>query len=491
MAPRITNVFVLMLENRSFDHMLGFSALTGTDAATGQGTRVNGLTTQSNSYAGLQYPVDDRASDPMPVDPAHEFVDAVTQLCGADATYPLGGPYPNIDNSGFVAAYAYSPSSDEGNAPGDYGRIMSCQAPNNLPYLNQLASAFAVCDNWFASIPGPTIPNRFFALAASSAGLDHSPTTAELLTWEGLDGFEFPNGTLFDRLTKADDWRIYSDGPTALSSAIRGIHPDDVKDFANFATDIRATSYLPRFTWIEPDYGDIFLGTYKGGTSQHPLDGVAGGENLIKETYEALCASPIWPNSVLIITWDEHGGFYDHVAPPPARPPADTTPGSKFNQYHFPFDRYGVRVPAIVISPYVPAGTIDHRTYDHSSIPRTVAAAFGLPPLTDRDQAANSVLPLLSLAGMRTDCPAQLISAPRSPAATAAIAAAPPAADGPLSGNTASFLHVAMRQDLALSPPAQKHAILTRVQAIRTRAEAKQYFDEVTARMAARHRAQP
>jgi phospholipase C len=228
----------------------------------------------------------------------------------------------------------------------------------------------------------------------------------------------------------------------------------------------------------------MILGTYTGGTSQHPLDGVTGGERLIKQAYEALRASSIWTDSLLIVTWDEHGGFYDHVAPPPVRPPGDTAPGSKYNQYHFPFDRYGVRVPAVVVSPYIAAGAIDHRLYDHSSIPKTVAATFGLPTLTARDKAANSLLSLLSLPEPR-DTPATLPAIAQPPAAPAALATAALPADAPLSGNASSFLHVAMRQDLAMSPPAQKHAILARVQAIRTRGEAAQYVSEVNTRVVA------
>jgi phospholipase C len=362
---------------------------------------------------------------------------------------------------------------------------MSCQAKERLPVLNALASAFAVCDCWHSSLPGPTVPNRLFALAASSAGLDHSPSDAELITWEAFDGLEFPNGTLFDQLTKADDWRIYSDGPTALSAALKGVHPFDVRQFANFAADINNPIYAPRFTWIEPDYGDMILGTYKGGTSQHPLDGVTGGEMLIKQIYEALRASPIWTDSLLIVTWDEHGGFYDHVAPPPATPPGDSAPGSKYNQDHFAFDRYGVRVPSVVVSPYIAAGTIDHRLYDHSSIPKTVTATFGLPTLTARDNAANSPSSLLSLTEPRNNTPPTLPTPAQVPVAPVVLATAARPADAPLSGNAASFLHVAMRQDLAMSPPAQKHAILARVQAIRTRGEAAQYVSAVNARVTA------
>jgi phospholipase C len=304
------------------------------------------------------------------------------------------------------------------------------------------------------------------------------------LTWETLGGLEFKNGTLFDALKGANGWRIYSGGDFPLCSALKGIQLADIQPMANFAGDVAGTDYPWRFTWIEPNYGDFLTGTYKGGTSQHPLDGATGGEGLIKSVYEAIRASPCWENSLLIITWDEHGGFYDHVAPPAAVPPGDTAAGSKYNQYGFTFDRYGVRVPAIVVSPYIPANVIDHRLYDHSSIPATVEAAFGLGALTDRDRGARSVLPLLTLANPRTDAPSVLPTpaAVILPAADLAIAAKVAPQGTVDSGNLPEFLQVAMRHDIALSPSSQAHAILARVQAIQTRAQAAQYIAEVGAR---------
>jgi phospholipase C len=160
MAANITHVFVLMLENRSFDHMLGFSGIEGIDAVTGQHRKINGLQgNESNTYKGQPYRVVPSADDTMPIDPGHEFSDVVKQLCGEkNASYPLGGPYPAIDNSGFVADYAVSPSASqgEGNAPNNFGEIMKCYSAEQLPVLNALAKAFAVCDNWHASVPGPT-----------------------------------------------------------------------------------------------------------------------------------------------------------------------------------------------------------------------------------------------------------------------------------------------------------------------------------------------
>ena len=176
-ASPIQHVFVLMLENRSFDHMLGFSGITGSDAATGQPTGINGLTgAETNQYSGQSYRVIQPAGYTMPVDPPHEFPDVLGQLCGQGAVYPSGGHYPAIVNSGFVASYAAAGGSDP-------GQIMRAFAPGQLPVLNALAREFVVCDNWYASMPGPTWPNRFFMHAASSNGLDHSPTTAEIVLW--------------------------------------------------------------------------------------------------------------------------------------------------------------------------------------------------------------------------------------------------------------------------------------------------------------------
>src|ERR1035438_10025224 len=140
-TPQIRHVFVLMLENRAFDHMLGFSGITGSDAVTGQPTQINGLTgSETNQFGGQSYGVAQPAEYTMPVDPAHEFPDVLTQLCGPGAVYPSGGAYPPIVNSGFVASYVQSGGSDP-------GQILRCFAPSQLPVLNALAREFVVCDN--------------------------------------------------------------------------------------------------------------------------------------------------------------------------------------------------------------------------------------------------------------------------------------------------------------------------------------------------------
>ena len=353
----IKNVFVLMLENRSFDHMLGFSGITGLDAATGAPTAIDGLDgTQSNDYRGQTYPVAHPALDAMPVDPGHEFVDVVMQLCGPGAAYVPGGDYPPTDNSGFVADYVDSPSPEEGKAPNQFGDIMRCMAPEQVPVITALASEFAVCDHWHASMPGPTWPNRFFAHAASSGGLDDSPSNADMFAGETVHGFEFANGTVFDALAAKSPtpWRIYAGGNFPKVGALKGIHQPQIRPFNDFVRDVVDPNYPWLYTFIEPNYGDILNGTYEGGTSQHPLDGVAHGESLIKTVYEAIRKSLHWNTSLLIVTWDEHGGFYDHVAPPAAVAPGDAGPGSRYNKHGFTFERLGVRVPAVVVSPWIP-----------------------------------------------------------------------------------------------------------------------------------------
>lgn len=487
----IQNVFVLMLENRSFDHLLGFSQLSGTDAVTSRPTRIDGLSgTEANSFNGASYPATQPADFAMAIDPGHEFPDVVEQLAGPGAGYPPEGPYPPIDNSGFVASYvAHGGKSDP-------SEIMKCYtAASQLPVLRALAREFAVCDHWYASMPGPTWPNRFFAVAASSGGLDHSPSVAQMIGWElGVpSGFSFEHGTIFDRLHAArpSGWRIYRGCEFAIASALKGIGWTGTVPYSQFAHDISQPSYPWAFTFIEPNYGDVVNNTYVGGTSQHPLDDVTHGEALIKSTYEAIRSSPHWEKSLLIVTWDEHGGFYDHVAPPRAVAPGDdvTTSGG-VNQHGFTFEQYGLRVPAVVVSAYTARSVIDHRVYDHASIPATLEAIFDLSPLTQRDAAANNLTSLVSLPVARADAPTSLPEPAKSGISTedrrASLAAAAASSQETVDrGNLPGFLHLALRGDLALSPPAQHPEILARVAAIKTRAEARDYLAEVSRKIRA------
>ena len=490
-SQNIKHVFVLMLENRSLDHMLGFSGITGKDAVDGTNTKINGLT-GNETNSGL--PVTHPAGWSMPADPCHEFPCVVEQLCGAGANYPTGGPYPPINNSGFVSNYK---NNGGASSPGE---IMRCFDASQLPVLNELAREFVFCDNWFSSMPGPTWPNRYFVHAASSGGLDHSPTNGEILKWFAA-GVPLKNGTIFDKLSKGSQkWHIYrgDEFPQALS--LNHVHfLGGTSPLGNFQNDVNSVSkkhpYQYAYTFIEPNYGDILDNTYLRGTSQHPLDNVVCGEYVIKYVYESIRSSPLWENSLLIVTWDEHGGFYDHLNPVSAVGPGDNSTTSPLNQYGFTFQQLGVRVPAVVVSPLIPQNLIDHRTYDHSSVPATIEAVFGLTAITRRDAQANNVSNLVTLSSPRStpqtlpvpasaggQCPSPGPSKAAAPLALAPHLMARPL-DPPDEGNLPGFLDIARRVDRELSPPHLQAAVAEKHRAsITTRVAAAAYIEEVRAK---------
>lgn len=474
----INHVFVLMLENRSYDHMLGFSEISGIDAVTGQPTQANGLTgAEANSYQGRVYLPTRGADNVMPVDPPHEFADVLEQLAGPGAQYVSGGAYPSANNSGFVASYA----ANGGANPAD---VMKCYTPDQLPVLNALAREFALCDNWHAPMPGPTWPNRMFVHGASSGGLDHSPTVPEIVQWEAISGFSFPNGTLYELLENYGiSRRLYAGDDFPMVAALKGIGLGDVRQFARFADDLQQPEYPYSYVFIEPSY-DVFH-EYRSGTSQHPLGDVRRGESLIQQTYEAIRNSPHWNESMLIVTWDEHGGFYDHAAPPAAQAPGDTSPFDNHNKNGFTFEQYGARVPAVVISPLIPRNTIDHRLYDHASVPRTVEKLFGLPYLTERDHKANDLSVLATLSAPRNDTPAKLpgmMEAAVSAVTSAVVRGVSPPVTRPEDsvdgGNLPAVVHAAMQQHLKAEPE-KREQILERVSRIKTREDAHDYLVEV------------
>ena len=417
-AMSIRHVFVLMLENRSFDHMLGFSDINGTDIMNGKLRAINGAA-GNNLFQGIAIPpsveADFKLSKPVDVDPGHEFHNTVVALCGPGVTYSDGGPYPpageSINNSGFIANYEASDGTPQ-NPP----NIMKCYTPLRLPILNTLANEFAVCDAWFSSLPGPTYPNRFFMHAASSGGLDDSPSGLSIAGNTVFDGYTFNNGTIFDRLEDACiEWRVFAGDSFPVTLSLSGMTVNELQgrihDFDDFAEAVNESDYSAAYTFIEPDYGNDLPPSaedFTCGNSQHPLDDVTRGERLIKTVYETLRNSPHWDDSVLLVTYDEHGGFYDHVNPPPAVPPGDGLSDEDNAFHHFNFDRLGVRVPAVVISPLIERNVVDGTTYDHTSLLATIEAIFGLRPLTARDAAASNILKLFTRSSPRTDTPTKL-----------------------------------------------------------------------------------
>ncbi|HZZ80218.1 MAG TPA: alkaline phosphatase family protein [Gemmataceae bacterium] len=481
----VTHVFVLMLENRSFDNLFGMSGIPGI---------ITEAPGNKNTFQGIDYPVQKGAPFSMPTDPGHEFDDVVVQLAGVDAQYPPGGDYPTINNSGFAASYATT--TTEGPVPGaaNIGDIMKCfDTSVQLPVIYQLATEFALCDHWFSSMPGPTWPNRFFVHGASSAGLDHSPSKDQVAAWEGnpLGGFTYPNGSIYDALNHAGiAWRIYNDtngplvGRIPQVTSLKGVSFLRVHPLARLGQDLQG-SYPYRYTFIEPNYGNIANDTYAGGSSQHPMDSVIGGEKLIKTVYETIRNSPLWLNSLLVITYDEHGGFYDSIAPNNAVAPDDGA-SDQLNNSKFTFKQYGVRVPAVIVSPLIPKGVVDHTVYDHSSIPATLERLFGFPALTQRDAQANDLQGLLTLSTPR-DTPTTLNNPASVHAAFSVTAAQRPAAPNeplPKRGVLPSMLGVMLKTELELAGPnpADRTAIHARFNAIKTKAQAKAYIESVMAK---------
>src|SRR5579885_3900607 len=473
---RIKHVFILMLENRSFDHMLGFSGIQGIDAITGEPTAIEGADPARDwnlDPQGNKVPVFTPAKWAMDYDPGHEFPNVKTQLCG------VKGEYPHIDNSGFVADFARL-------NPANAGEIMQCYAPEQVPVITTLAREFAVCDHWFSSLPGPTWPNRFFVHAASSGGLDHSPNLLEEM---GVP-YSFANGTIFDLLDNAKlDWEAYmgDEFPQVLhmDGMMEKFAEGKFKSYDNFAADLKDTSFSKSYVFIEPDWHPFTK--FKGGNSQHPLDDVTRGELLIKNTYEAIRNSPVWERSLLIITYDEHGGFYDHVAPPTTVEPGDEVTSPFNNKYGFNFRQLGVRVPAVVVSPYIAKGTIDHRIYDHSSIPATIEALFNLPSLTQRDRNASRIDDLLTLENPRDDAPETLPSQADSKERFDFLGRLETGLERvlsdlgikdtqPVDPSLAGFVHIALLRKLSVLPSEERGNEISEARNLRTEADAARYI---------------
>lgn len=497
--PKIQHIFVLMLENHSFDNIFAMSGIPGVVGAT---------TENYNTYKDEKYFVEKGAPDQMPTDPGHEFLDVLEQLTNQKAEHY--DKNPTILNNGFAANYATSTSEDTGTPQSDQiGDVMKCfDTPNQLPVIYQLATEFAICDHWFSSLPGPTWPNRFFVHGASSSGLDDSPSTGQMAEWESANGFKFDNGSIFERLggnivAGHPNWSIYQEQKGAIAgripqvSAIEGIHVTEVSDFSDFAQDLKG-KYTSKYTFIEPNYGDVLNNTYEGGSSQHPMDGVHGGEALIKATYEAIRNSPLWEKSLLIITYDEHGGFYDHVAPPKTIPPGDSM---RYNVNGFKFTQLGLRVPAVVVSPYIKKGTVSHTQFEHSSVPATIERAFGLAPMTERDKHANDVIGLLTLDNPRKDCvtslnnPATAVAVETMAARSLEMRAMPPAASSRLyaqqpgehlneAGNNIGFLQILLKSALdGIDDEEQRQALIASFEQITTREEAANFMRQVMVKL--------
>jgi phospholipase C len=372
----IQHVVTLMLENHSFDQMLGcmkevYRELEGVDVDRGEVHLASDYPDRNNKIAQLH--VRERLSDP---DPVHEHINVLRQLdpdYGFIVDYLQAYPHVNLEKKSEVMGFY----------PRGFLRI-----------LHTLAEKFAICDHWFSSLPGPTWPNRFFVHSGTANGHVTMPNGVFDKNWHFYDQV-----TLYDRLCERKiSWKIYHHGmPQSLVMLHQLDHANHYYDMARFYQDAAGPARdFPQYSFIEP--------AYRGAeqNDQHPPSDIMQGELLLANVYNALAANEeLWNNTLFVFLYDEHGGFYDHLTPPKAIPPDDKTSEYRFNQY-------GVRVPALLISPWVERGVVKAE-FDHTSLLAYLTAKWGLGGLGNRTKNAAHFGPeLLKLESPRTDVPNRL-----------------------------------------------------------------------------------
>ena len=384
MAPppgTIKHLVVLMMENRSFDHMLGFlkSPEYPIDGINGDEFNVdsNGVkifVTKDAHFSGDYNP-----------DPGHHFPDVTMQVFGNST----GSGQPEM--KGFVKAYGSLPGCNVSQSH----NVMRCYSPEKIPILTTLAQQYAVCDAWFSSVPGPTLPNRSYAHAATSMGrLDMNPIwfNEAKTIYELLAESKVTSKIFFHDATVAMTFKNFVQNQRFFGSF------DDFRDACD-------SDRLPAYSFVEPRYNADDANHFAA-NDQHPDHDVAEGETLIQDVYKAIRKrQSVWNSTLLLIVYDEHGGLYDHVPPPQDAPNPD---GINSSDPSFDFTRLGVRVPAVLVSPWIEPGKIDSTRYEHSSIAATarklfLGAAWQTKFLNKRDKAANPFDGVLTRDTPRTD----------------------------------------------------------------------------------------
>lgn len=427
---RIEHIVVLMLENRSFDNLLGWLYDPANPAPFNQAPPpnfegVSGKNLSNPTTDGRAIPVGKGANPTAPYpDPGESYQDVYAQIYGQKQTLyakdvPLDQPTP-CNMQGFVYNYELKNQDNLANAP----TIMNCFTPATVPVVSSLAYYYGVCDHWFSSIPSQTLCNRSFIQAGTSSGYVNN---------DGGDGFLFVNKspTIYNLLSDAGkSWKVYCGGWTITSLvlltqqqvwqyALQGDHfGGHVSDFITHAAK---PGGLPAYSFIEPNYIDSLI--YGPQNDMHPeshpiqlygLSNVERADQLVYKVYEAIRNSPDWDKILLLIVFDEHGGCYDHVCPPTSKncdfaisPDGVVIPPEQPGGTGFKFDRLGVRVPAIVVSAYTPPQTIVNTVFDHTSALSTVVNRFGLQQgrLGARQAKAPDVGEALSLTVARPDRP--------------------------------------------------------------------------------------
>jgi phospholipase C len=353
-----------MLENRSFDHILGYLGLP--DSAHPLAGRIEGIQHAQTYYAHDTYQPRPISSASLTPDPPHERENIDQQINS------IVGPM-----HGFAQCYsASSPDADP-------GRVMEYCINRYLPSTDFLARNFAICDNWFACLPASTLPNRLMA-ASGYALVDHTPSGLFQIADNLFNNN--PDDLVYDWLSaRGVGWRVYYSGSFFFMQMPRvlRLYEDDVqvqnlfRPIDRLIDDFR-NGDVAEVTFIGPLYQDDYRRGTAAASDDHPPASLYGGQRHLKIVYDALTAGDTWNNLVAFVCYDEHGSFFDHVRPPavPTAPPANA-------QYSDGFNTLGVRVPGIVVSPFVQPGSLCEQLLDHTSILKFLGEKFNGGRFTD------------------------------------------------------------------------------------------------------------
>jgi phospholipase C len=386
----LQHVVVLMMENRSFDHMLG--------GLKGRNPKIDGLTgNESNpDTTGTLVKVQPLAEyqSQLDPDPNHHFAAVNLQIFGD----PSNGPPLQPTMQGFVKSY-FNQQQDAAHSR----EILYYFAPEKLPVLTTLATEFAVFNRWFSSIPGPTICNRAFAHYGTSFG-----QVSMNLFYVGKK-----YKSVYERLLAAKHTcKLYYYDEASSTMEVVNLLQNQPSLFGTFSDFLNACdrNALPEYSFLEPNYTDHDALDGSGeaiACDQHPDHDVRAGEQFIATVYNRIRQNPkLWPNTALLVVYDEHGGIYDHVSPPACTPDGfSATPADTGMHDGFKFDRLGVRVPAVLVSPWVQKGSVIDEVFEHACIPATITDLLlgTYDARSPREIASNNFLNYLSLDAMRAD----------------------------------------------------------------------------------------
>jgi phospholipase C len=388
--PGIEHIVVLMMENHSYDNLLGMLGRGPGQTPRGDGFTIgrDGRPTATNPYpdGSIQKAFRMPTTCQLPGQPSQEWA----------ASH-------NAYNNGRMDGFVRTPISPAGTEIVG-GVAMGYWTEEDLPFTHSLASTFPIADRWFCSVLAQTDPNRRYLIAGTSAGMTDdigtSPGNAEQ---DSLLGVPAPNGTIFNQLDKYGiSWTDYVYSfPTGATPEL--FLANDAKTeqtnhraFSQFFTDLAGGS-LSSFVLLDQNYST---------QSQENPQNMVEGEALMAQVVRAIGSSPLWSKTLLVINYDEHGGYYDHVPPPVAIAPDDIPPVVEPTESAYDgFARYGIRVPAVVISPYAKRDYVSHVIYDHTSILAMVERKWNLPALTYRDANASDLTDFLDLPALAAGRP--------------------------------------------------------------------------------------